>query len=1431
VINAAKVKTGIRYPFIAFLFFLPLEDVNSQKILHPEYYPPDIRWDNFQLKDGEASQSSLSILIDSKGFLWSGTETGLYRYDGVRYDEYGVSIAESKGFAGFSVNCIYEDSEGTIWIGTSEALNKLDQKTGKFSHYFPDTTRKPGISNFIKGIREDSKGLLWIVTKKHMYSFNRKEEKFIPYVVDSLSWYPQNYYSPFDDQYFTEDKSGNKWFVTYRGLYVYNSKNRTFRMVLPDRDNDGLKGIRRIRCVSTDKHGTVFIGTDGEGLLRWNDIQDKPEKMVMATTGINQDPFKSVSSILSDRNGTIWSFGNCSFSNYNPRDHSVRNYTVVYDQRTLYEYPGIEVSIDQAFQHDDGTIWFLNKFGGLMFRFDPLTEKLILYRTPNFAVFQCIIDHTGSFWFACVRNNIFRLVRNDLPYLTIRVDNTSHVSRIHRGTFVEDDQNNVYFLFSTGMKVCRKFDVSSSLVLSPFRFPDGDATAGGGFKDSRGNLWFGDKKGNIARFDPLTRKLALSTHEKSQSYSEVIYVPLIREDRDGNIWVASYKGLLKINPFNGHLDRIFDPGYYSTDKDMAILADFLIDSRNNFWIITDKAILSVLMPDLKIKVYEGIGEGSLYAALSNIRVAENSRGEVFILNTSYGLYQFNPQQESFRKLSISREDPVSDYYDLLIDRKDRLWIAHNRGITIYDPGNESSRLIKTPKLEYDIQSFQLESGVILFLNTNQLYVFNEDIPMNRHVPPVCLTRLLLNGTDYNKIFPDEPSTGSLQHISLPFKLNTLVFEFAALNYLNPERNQYRYFMNGVDRDTSLIGQGIPVEYKNLSPGRYTFWVTGSNNDGIWNPSGISLHIRIYPPWYRSIAAYLSYVVFVTLLILAYIRKREFDLRNDKRRLESEIKAATAELERKNLQLAEIDRIKTHFFTDIAHEISTPLSLILGPIEQISKEGTDERKMPGIFDLMKRNAHRLMNLVNQLLDISRLDAGKMKITLTEDDIVKCIRILVYEFLSLADTKQIKYIADLPEMSFTVLFDRDKIEKIITNLLSNAFKYTPRNGIVTCIIRIESGDKPDTPILMVRVVDTGPGIGKEHHSRIFDRFYRVEGHHETEGYGTGIGLSLVQEFVSLLHGEIKVESSPGKGSDFTVLVPLGKDHLLPEDYVITEFQPSTIENRVSVTHQDYPESDTDKPVQKGRMKLQIIEDNEDLRIFIKQTFEDEYMILESENGKTGLNTAFTMMPDLIVTDIIMPDLDGLELCSILKNDERTSHIPVIMLTAKATTEDKISGLKKGADDYIVKPFHINELNTRISNLLEIRSKLKLKYSRLKLNEKGNTSFESIDDRFMLRVIKTINTRLTDYTFDVGTMVEQLGMSRTHLTRKLKILTGLSPGTIIRNIRLEKAAELLLNKTGNITEVANSVGISNPSNFTKAFRKHFGVSPRNFLKRQVV
>ena len=1422
---------NLRYLILTCLFLSVQFDICCQKILDPEYNPPDVWWNMFLTKGGEASQETICLLIDSKGFLWSGTENGLYRFDGIRYIDYGVSRGDNNGFTGYTVTNIFEDSQGTIWIGTSEALNRLNQKTGTFLHYVPDSTDKSPTGNFIRAIREDSDGLLWIITRKHIFSFDRGSELFTKYPVDSLSWTPQDVFYYVENECFIEDDSRNKWFVTYKGLYKYNYQIKNFGKVILDEDNSFNNDDIKVNCITRDENDNIWIGTAGSGLIHWNNAREKPERIEIGDSEEKNESFNSVSSILADKNGSVWTFGNSTFANYNPENKSVKKYIFLYKHRSVYESPGSDVWIDFSYQSSDGTIWFFNRMAGLMFRLNPLSEKLSLYRTPNFVVYQCIMDKTESFWFASIRNNISRLVTNNIPYVSVLVTNTARVDPIHKRNIFEDENGKVWFMFNLGIKVCNNFDISSSLKLTQFRFPDGDTTAITGFKDREGNLWFSYENGKITKFDPRKMICQDLTPKYAPYRPAMTHLPIFQEDSTGNLWIATaVNGIYRFNKNRGKFEHILDQEKYSDEDTQGILIDFLIDSQGDFWILTGRSLLRINVPENRIVNYTNYGKGIFKALGSNIRVAEDTKENILVLNSRSGLYLFSRQDNSFKKINIIYEETDAYYYDLLIDRDDKVWIAHNSGITIFDQQLKEIRTIKTPKLQYDIQSYQIKTGEILYLNENQLYIFNKDIPVNNYVPPVYITSLFVNGKNYNEIFPEGGEISSLRTIELPFKYNTLSFEFAALNFLNPEQNKYRYFMAKSDKDTITVSSGNAADYKSIPSGRYKFWVTGSNNDGQWNKEGVSLEIRIHPPWFRSVIAYIIYVIAFISLLAGYIRFRTYRLRRDKTRLKAEIEEATAELEIKNRKLAEIDRIKTHFFTDISHEIRTPLSLILGPLENISKEEMLSSRMSVMIDLMKSNAQRLMHLVNQLLDISRLDAGKMKITLIEDDIVKCLRILVYEFLSMAESKQISYIADLPEKSFKTWFDRDKTEKIISNLLTNAFKYTPRKGVVQCVVKIENDkNENSSPLLKVRVLDSGPGISKEHHDRIFDRFYRIEGHHESDGHGTGIGLSLVQEFVSLLHGKIDVESTQGKGSDFSITLPLGKDHLPAEEYVITQFSEGIPDKKITDTVRQQYNSGSVIKEENGKLRILIIEDNEDLRKYIKESLYKDYIILEAENGSAGRNAAFTMMPDLIVTDIMMPDLDGISLCRQIKNDERTSHIPVILLTAKAASDDKIAGLQSGADDYIIKPFNMDELGTRISNLLAIREKLRLKYDRIHIMDSGKWIPESVDDKFMERILKIVNSNLRDHNFDVGWLQEHIGMSKTHLTRKLKILTGLSPGTLIRNIRLEKAAELLKNNKGNITEIANIVGVSNPSNFTKSFRKYFGVSPKEYSKHK--
>jgi DNA-binding response OmpR family regulator/anti-sigma regulatory factor (Ser/Thr protein kinase) len=530
------------------------------------------------------------------------------------------------------------------------------------------------------------------------------------------------------------------------------------------------------------------------------------------------------------------------------------------------------------------------------------------------------------------------------------------------------------------------------------------------------------------------------------------------------------------------------------------------------------------------------------------------------------------------------------------------------------------------------------------------------------------------------------------------------------------------------------------------------------------------------------------------------------------------------------KLHEVDGMKSRFFANISHEFRTPLTLIFGPAKDISDK-TNEQDTKQSAGIIKRNANKLYGLVNQLLDLSKLEAGKMTLETSEQNIIPLLKGLVLSFTSLAERKKITLQFNTIEEILNVYIDKDKVEKVITNLLSNAFKFTPEGGNIDFTVEKMIED------VEIRIADNGIGIPKERIDKIFDRFFQVDGSHTRESEGTGIGLALTKELVELHKGKIKVESKEGEGTTLTVLLPLGKDHLKPEEICEAEEEEEK-EKELTLTEDIIPESenrkektdvdlllDIDLSADKAdKPLLLIVEDNSDVRKYIISHLEGDYRIQEAIDGEDGLEQALKHIPDLIISDVMMPKMDGFELCNKLKTDEKTSHIPIIMLTAKATSKDKIEGYETGADDYIMKPFDAAELKVRIKNLIEIRRKLQEKFS---LEDFAiPKELNSIDEQFMKRVLKAINENISEEKYSIEQLAKEAAMSRNHLHRKLKALAGKSPSLFLRSIRLAKAKTLIKEKKGTISEISFLVGFSSPIYFNKCFKEEFGYSPSEVI-----
>jgi signal transduction histidine kinase/DNA-binding response OmpR family regulator len=657
-------------------------------------------------------------------------------------------------------------------------------------------------------------------------------------------------------------------------------------------------------------------------------------------------------------------------------------------------------------------------------------------------------------------------------------------------------------------------------------------------------------------------------------------------------------------------------------------------------------------------------------------------------------------------------------------------------------------------------------------------------------------------------------------------------------------------MMGVDPDWVYTDASRRfATYTRLAPGKYTFRIKASNNDGVWNENGLSVRIVITPPWWRTVWAYALYLLLFVSVIYASYR---FLLNRARTRQLLRFEHLEAE------KLRDLDRMKSQFFANISHEFRTPLTLILGPVEKLLAK-TGDAKVRQDLSMVLRNARRLQRLISQLLDLSRLEAGKMSLHTREEDVVALVKQYVQHFESQATIKGINLRFSAAAGPIRAYIDREKIENIVYNLVSNAFKFTPGDGEINVSVaelplsRADSaeGVKFDCRhgYVKIAVRDTGCGIRADRIGRIFDRFFKADDSTTREHEGTGIGLALTRELVELHKGKISVRSVEGRGSTFIVLLPLGKDHLKageiaaePADHLEgTGLGESAMVERVrkkSITRLNGAEGEYtvsagggQKPGARSTRKsaiILIIEDNADLRAYIRDILYSENRILEAADGAQGLDAAVESIPDLIISDVVMPRMDGFELCRRLKTDERSSHIPVILLTARASGESKLTGLETGADDYIIKPFDSRELSARVKNLIEQRRKLRERFSQAVTLKPSEIAVTSADEKFLRRAIDIIENHLSDADFRVDQFGREIGLSRVQLHRKLRALTGKSATGFIRAIRLQRAVVLLEHRYGNISEIAYEVGFSKPSYFAECFRKQFGCLPSEYTGR---
>lgn len=700
-----------------------------------------------------------------------------------------------------------------------------------------------------------------------------------------------------------------------------------------------------------------------------------------------------------------------------------------------------------------------------------------------------------------------------------------------------------------------------------------------------------------------------------------------------------------------------------------------------------------------------------------------------------------------------------------------------------------------------------------------------DFPMLIRRVTVNSDSLIFGGTDIS-----EPRTVH----ELPYKNNALRIEFSGLSYAAPEANRYQYFLEGFDNDWSHWTVESQKDYTNLPEGNYRFRVRSQNLQQQISEEA-AFAFAILPPWYRTGLAYFIYTILGILGLFSLVRWRVSLVEKRAEALEAIVAERTAQLAEQSEKLKELDKLKSRFFTNISHEFRTPLTLILGPMEKLA-EDVQSDKSRTILQVMRRNANRLLKLINQLLDLSRLDAGKLSLHLQNVDLLPLMNGIAMSYESLAEMRNITLTVDFPEQPLQTAIDVEKFENICHNLLSNAFKFTPNDGKIDIALDLQTGANLNEPYFEIRVCDTGEGISADRLENIFNRFYQVDDSPNRAHEGTGIGLALTKELVELHNGSISVTSKPGEGSAFTVRFPFGQierdaieimptpTEIFPKTNVSDEFFGNNSTTSAEMTAPENGSQNTAKPL------LLLIEDNPDMRLYIRTYLDPEFSVIEAVDGETGVTLAQETIPDLVISDLMMPKMDGFTVCKHLKTDERTSHIPVILLTARAAREDKLTGLETGADDYLIKPFDAKELVVRVKNLIELRSQLRERFSNATVIKPTEVAATSIDELFLEKIISVIDAHIGEEHFFVEQLAETIGMSVSQLNRKLGALIDQPAGQLIRSMRLQRAADLLKQNAGNVAEICYEVGFSNQANFTRAFKKQFGVSPMAYRRKYV-
>lgn len=1323
------------------------------------------------------------IIQDKKGFIWLATEDGLNRFDGYKFISYRYNPTNKQSVSQNFIQAIYCDNNGDIWVGTADCgLNKYVYDKDKFEVYRHDKNKIGSINgNDITSILPSLDGNLWIASYRNGINWFDKKRGIFYNRKDILASCPV----PGNYRVLSMLESRKHTFFVGtqgNGLYAYDLNHHKSVAITADK----FAGLT-IYTLKEDRKGNIWVGTNrGLVVLKYNNGAYEPQPTTPNVDG------KAVNSILFDRSGNVWigtEKGVYIFKLQDYLQNSPLKIQLIDESNTSN---GLSYrSVRSIFQDKDGNIWIGTFTGGVNFiSAIPEKFKLLTKDIPNNAlsynkVWGLCQDKQGNLW---IGTDGFGIDKYDPSFKKIGNyrSNPSNPNTLSNNSILAaccDRDGTLWFgTFEGGLN---RMDPLSGQIKryqkNGTNKSISDNTIRALFEDSKQKLWVGTDAGGLCMLDKHTG--IFTTYNTSNSKISENSIRAICEDKSGNLWVGTY---------GEGLNRIERNGRITTFKHNEDLPET----------INSNSIQSLIVDE----------DGVLW------------------IGTSNGLCLFDSQHQTFKTLTEKNGLINNSVMGLVEDRSHNLWISTTRGVSKYCKKNQK---FENYDLYDGLQSGQFlpgsvlrcSNGTILLGGTNGLNFFDPSkIITTRFEPDVVITELLISNAKVQIRSSEDPNSPLEHNISttkklkLSYKQNTITIGFVAINYSFPEKTQYAYLLEGVDKDWNIVGNQLSATYRYLSPGKYTFKVKATNQDGVWSSKESQITIIIRPPFWLTWWAYLIYLAITIFLVNAGLRIYTFRIRAI-----NEINIAHLE-QRKS---EEVHQAKLQFFTNISHEFRTPLTLIIGPLEKFIKTEDDPFKKKQ-FDMMNRNANRLLRLINQLLDLRKMENGDMKVKVKEIDLGVFLEDTVFSFEELSYRKHITLQVVKDPSPINGWIDPEFLDKILYNLLSNAFKFTPSGGSITISAKkIEDGDRQ---LASISVVDTGKGMREQDLERIFELFYQIPGTSSSLQKGSGIGLHLTQALIKLHKGTIEVSSSEDKGTSITFTLPLDRSQYTDEEISVEPYTLSQEhEPTLPIGELGIELNETDEQKTRDRFyTVLIVEDDDDIRRYLRDELSHQYNILEAVNGQEGLEKANEYQPNLVISDVMMPIMDGIELCQSLKQSIATSHIPIIMLTAKSSIEDRIIGLENGADSYIPKPFNPLHLKTRIAKLIENRELLKQAFSRSITFQAKEVVATSPDEKFLQKALNLIHENISNSEYNGDMLSKDLGMSRTNLHRKLKAMLGQSSSEFIRIIRLKQAAVLLKQKKFTVAEVGYEVGFNSPTYFTSSFSSYFKMTPSEYIAR---